>query len=106
MSEYDHFAQNPQAGPQSNNSPGTPQDGVDRRTWLTKQLESPAARYFWRRYKHTIIAMVIAVILAMMIMHIGFGYTLLTVFFLAIGFMVGGWRDGNPFVYNILRRFL
>ena len=79
---------------------------VDRRMWLTRRLESPEAIFFWRRYKHTITYMIIALLLAISIATVGFGYTLLGVIFLTIAYFLGGWRDGNPIVYQILNRFL
>lgn len=89
---------------------GAPQNGsghppADNRTWFGRWIESPEAKMFRRRNRHTITAMLIALLLIFLLITVGFGYTLLTVIFLSIAYIVGGWFDGNPRVYRLLQRF-
>ncbi|MFP5527592.1 DUF2273 domain-containing protein [Peptococcus simiae] len=74
--------------------------------WLDRQLSSPAVKALWQRRRHTITSIFIAVVLALCIAIFGFGYTLLGAIFVAIAYIYGGWRDGNPIVYALLSKFL
>ncbi|MBS5593829.1 MAG: DUF2273 domain-containing protein [Peptococcus niger] len=98
-----------QAYPQPGNQPqnaGLRVPETPSKSWLVRRLESPAAKALWARRRHTIVSIFIAILLALSIAVFGFGYTLLGVIFVAIAYLYGGWRDGNPLVYKLLNRFL
>lgn len=95
----------PQPGRQPQNA-GLRAPQPPSKSWLVRQLESPAAKALWARRRHTIVSIFIAILLALSIAVFGFGYTLLGVIFVAIAYLYGGWRDGNPLIYKLLNRFL
>lgn len=68
--------------------------------------ENPKVRGFLHRNKYACYGVLIAFLLAVMIIAVGFGYTLMMVFFLAIGWGIGAWRDRNPLLLRLLNRFL
>lgn len=81
-------------------------DDPDRRWWLTRRLESPEAMKLWRNRRYTIISIFSVILFMLLLINIGLGYTILTIFFLIAAYIIGGWFDGNPKVYHLLNRFL
>ncbi|MBC6310010.1 DUF2273 domain-containing protein [Listeria sp. FSL L7-1582] len=46
-------------------------------------------------YKWRIIGVIVGLIIAILFMTIGFGYTLLILLIAGIGFLIGKWKDGQ-----------
>ncbi|MBA3926353.1 DUF2273 domain-containing protein [Listeria rustica] len=46
-------------------------------------------------YKWRIIGVIVGLVIAILFMTIGFGYTLLIVLITGIGFLIGKWKDGQ-----------
>lgn len=69
------------------------------------RLRDPRFRFFCRRHRYSIIAVVIALVLAIGIMSVGFGYTVMIAIFVVIALFIGGILDGNPAIYQLLERF-
>ena len=58
-----------------------------------------------RRNRYTLRAVLIALVVAFLIITIGFGYTLMTLFFVAIALGIGAWRDRNPWIFKLIDYF-
>ncbi|AQY49646.1 hypothetical protein PWEIH_06611 [Listeria weihenstephanensis FSL R9-0317] len=46
-------------------------------------------------YKWRIIGVIVGLVIAVLFMTIGFGYTLLLLLIAGIGFLIGKWKDGQ-----------
>lgn len=46
-------------------------------------------------YKWRIIGVIVGLVIAILFMTIGFGYTLLILLIAGIGFLIGKWKDGQ-----------
>lgn len=91
-------------GEERHQSGGTQSTGRQG-TGFWRSFNSPEAKLFRRRNRHTIIAMFIALLLLLLLCTVGLLYTLLTVLFMTVAYLIGGWLDGNPLVYRLLHRF-
>ncbi|KOO48605.1 DUF2273 domain-containing protein [Priestia koreensis] len=56
-------------------------------------------------YRGRIIGILIGFVLAVLLLTIGFGPTILIVAFMAIGFIIGKWRDGQLNIESWMRFF-
>ncbi|MCO6018604.1 MULTISPECIES: DUF2273 domain-containing protein [Carnobacterium] len=60
----------------------------------------------WYPYRGRIIGLLIGLIIALLLITIGFGYTLLIVLLASIGFIIGAWRDGKIDITAWLQFFM
>ncbi|MDO5713619.1 MAG: DUF2273 domain-containing protein [Tissierellia bacterium] len=71
---------------------------------LKKRWDSPKTKFYLRRYRYTIRSIIIAIVLALLFLNLGFARTIGVLLLLIIGFLVGGVLDKNPIVLRLLRR--
>lgn len=63
------------------------------------------SKSIYENNKYAIIGLIVGVIVAILFITVGFFETLLIVLLAIIGFIIGAYKDRNPFIMNWLSKF-
>ncbi|MGX7417993.1 DUF2273 domain-containing protein [Carnobacterium gallinarum] len=69
-------------------------------------MQKDPQRNPWYPYRGRILGLLLGLLVAILFITLGFGYTLLIILFAAVGYAVGAWRDGKLDISQWLTFFM
>lgn len=71
---------------------------------IERFFTNPATRLFFRRNRHSLLATLVGIFIAVLILSIGFFQTLLIVLLGGLGFVIGSFFDRKSWIFMLLER--